>query len=235
MTLPAVVLAVLASGGLDDVKAALERLPADKPVHAELKVTRWQRITGGKEPNETTGGVTFHVSDGKTGPTLHCSVGMLHEKAANIIGATSLMRVHKLLDAAPELKEQLVKAELVSEEGSTWQGRPARLLKVKLGPESFKKDGANGASIQATLGSASVWIAEDGTPLAAEISTDLEAGVLMIKATTHIRIAREYGVVNGRLVVMKDTEETQADAVGHGLQAKQVSELKLDEGETRTP
>src|SRR3954462_15016799 len=92
---------MLAAGGLDDAKAALEKLPAEKPVRGELKVLRWQRVTGGEKPVESSGGVTFHVGDGKNGVSMQCSTGMLAENAGSIIGTTNLMRVHRLLDAAP--------------------------------------------------------------------------------------------------------------------------------------
>lgn len=221
---------VLAAGGLDETKAALEKLAADKPVQGELKVQRWQRSTGGEKPIESSGGVTFHVSDGKSGVSMRCAPGMLNEKAGGIIGMTNLVRVHKLLDAAPELNKQLEKAELVSDGPAKLGERAVRLLRLKVSDDAFKKDGAQ-FSVQATLAEASLWVAEDGTPLASELSADLEAGMLMIKAKTHTRIQREYAVVKGRLVVAKETEETQVDAMGHLVQTKQVSELGVEESD----
>jgi hypothetical protein len=145
------------------------------------------------------------------------------------------MRVHHLLDAKGELSKQLERATVLSEEAAEWKGQKARLLKFKADLEDFN-NGSKGAakagvSVEVTNGHASLWIDENGVPLASDLSGDLEAGVLMLKMKNRGRVQREYAVVGNRLVVVAETEETDTDAVGHGLQMKQTSELKLDPAE----
>jgi hypothetical protein len=223
---------VLAAGGLDDAKAALQKLEAPKAVRGELKVMRWQRVSGGDKPVESSAGVTFHVSESGSGVSMQCTQGMLSDKAQTIVGTTTLMRVHKLLDAKGELLKQLEHATVLSEEATTWKGQSCRQLKFKADLDELQGGRAAakaGVSVDVSNGSASLWIDESGVPLASELGGDIEAGVMMLKMKNHGRVQREYAVVGNRLVVTHESEETDTDAVGHGLQVRQTTELKVDE------
>jgi len=213
---------ILTASGLDDARAALAKLDA-KPVRGEMKVMRWQRAAG----KETSAGVTFFVSDGPKGVALQAAPGMLHEKAAGIVSTTTLMRVHHLLDARAELLHQLERAELISEENVTWKERPARLLKLKVEAEELKKVPSQ-VSVSLSGSVANLWIDASGLPLAGELGGDVEAGVLMIKVKTHSKVTREYGLVGGRLVVTRESDENDANGAGQQLQVRQSTELKLE-------
>jgi hypothetical protein len=231
---------VLAAGGLDDAKAALTKLEAPKAVRGELKVMRWQRVSGGDKPAESSAGVTFHVSESGSGVSMQCTQGMLSDKAQNIVGTTTLMRVHKLLDARAELLKQLEHAQVLSEEAATWKGQSCRHLKFKAdlealqGEKGEKAIAKSGVSVDLSNGTAGLWIDENGVPLASELGGDIEAGVMMLKMKNHSHVQREYAVVGNRLVVTHESEETDTDAVGHGLQVKQTTELTVSD-ETRSP
>lgn len=219
---------------LKDLRAALSGSSSTGTLSAKLTVTRWQRASGDKTPTEASGGATFHIADGPSGVTVSCSPAILSHKPPSVPAqneqslvpllalAAHLTRVHSLLNHGPELLEVLEKAEVLEEKEVTWHDQPARALKLKLAFEL--PDSGFKADVTSTL---SLLIDADGLPLASDRVTEIKAGLLMIRIKNQIRVQREYARREGRVVIVKETEETSGSGMGRQLQTKQDTALEL--------
>jgi hypothetical protein len=139
-----------------------------------------------------------------------------HEALSTLIGAASAVRISNAMNYAPVFLKSLEDAQLKSERADTWQGRPARQLELALVEPNPDEEHVK---IKESTHTAQVWIAPDGTPLAARITHKRRASVMIIIGFE--QVAKEdflFGVIGNRLVVLKRDE--QGTAAGLGTQAE---------------
>lgn len=138
------------------------------------------------------------------------------------LGAT---QVYDYLDAGSELLRQLETATLVGEQEERWHERPARLLTLKLEPPLSDEDRKVIKEIDAT---ARVWVAPDGTPLAAASTLRLKGRVMVMIGFEHTEQEQFTFVRAGdRLVVTSHQRETADNGGGQHQRTKTTATLQL--------
>jgi len=183
--------AIAAADGLTDLRATLGRLPGTTPVHGTLDVTSTSRSNEDDKPFDGKASVGFEI--GESGLHIIYPRAMLAqatqearaeardpEKSTPVRSGASHVRplhVAELLDGAAPLGILLESAQLVQIKPANLGGRPARLLSFKLVPKLSKSESKHVKKIDSVL---SVWVAEDGTPLAAEQTVSVKASFLLI-------------------------------------------------------
>ena len=216
---------IAAADGLTDLRAALGRLTATTPIHGTLDVTSTSRSNEEDKPNEGKASVGFEIGDG--GLHIVYPRGMLAqatqearaeardpERATPVRNGASHIRplhVAELLDGAAALSILLESAQLTQMKPATFGGRPARLLLFKVIHKMSKTDSKHVKKVDASL---SVWIGDDGTPLAAEESTSVKASFLLISFEVEQKEGWNYVRNGDRLVATRHEENNKSDGLG---------------------
>lgn len=119
------------------------------------------------------------------------------------------------LNAAGLLLRTLATAELTGEKAEAWQGKPARLLTLKLNPPLSEKDRKYIKEVSVT---GKIWIGEDGWPLAAEQVLDVKGrALLVISFAQHEKQEFRFARVGERLVAIYHLKESEHSGGGeHG-------------------
>jgi hypothetical protein len=177
--------------GLTDLRAALGRLAATTPLHGTLDVTSTSKSNDEDKANEGKASVGFEIGEGGLHivyprPMLALATQEARAEARDPERATPVrtgashirpLHVAELLDGAAPLGILLESAQLLQMKPATFGGRPARLLLFKVIPKMSKADSKHVKKVDDSL---SVWLGDDGTPLAAEQSMSAKASFLLI-------------------------------------------------------
>lgn len=200
---------LLQADGLADLKAALSALPQTAKVRIQLEEES-RETEGGKDQLERRsrqveagpGGlriladsrqpsapgqqkVTPGEADGALQAALHPTVGLLHD---------------------------LARARVLEEVAGTWEGRPARRLKValELGLDQEARSHLKRAQREATL-----WLGPDGLPYAMTERVELQIRVLLVASVrTQVDIQRRFLRTQDRLLVAEERSSVQGSALG---------------------
>ncbi len=224
---------------LSDLKAALIRLTAQDPVKAKVELQISSRNGDADKPAEQ-GAATAQAEAGPDGLRILFSRDEIRAAAQELqskntdppspvrraLGALSAARVQDYLDGAPALLRLLDGAELTGEKADTWQGRPARLLSLKLNPRMSERDRKRIKELDAA---AQIWVGRDGVPLAAESHVMTRGRALLVisfesSTTEEFRFAR----VGDRLVVIRHVRENSGSAGGENGSQKTVAILTVE-------
>src|SRR3954447_25509774 len=203
--------ALAAADGLTDLRATLSRLPATTPVHGTLDVTSTSRSNEDDKADDGKATVGFEV--GESGLHIIYPRAMLAqatqearaeardpEKSTPVRSGASHVRplhVAELLDGAAPLSILLESAQFVQMKPANLGGRAARLLSFKLVPKLSKSESKHVKKIESAL---SVWLANDGTPLAAEQTISIKASFLLISFEADQKFHWTYARAGDRLV-----------------------------------
>ena len=231
--------AIAAADGLTDLRAILGRLPATTPVHGTLDVTSTSRSNEDDKADDGKASVGFEI--GESGLHIIYPRAMLAqatqearaeardpEKSTPVRSGTSHVRpihVAELLDGASALSILLESAQFVQAKPANLGGRPARLLSFKLFPKMSKSESKHVKKIESAL---SVWVAEDGTPLAAEESTSIKASFLLISFEADQKNNWTYGRSGDRLVVTRYESNDKSDGLGQHSTSRTVETVRLE-------
>lgn len=135
------------------------------------------------------------------------------------------VKLQDYLDAGAELLRRLACAKLLSEKEDRWQDQPARLLTFTLEPPLSEEDKKVVKEID---GTARVWLAADGTPLAAESSLRLKGRVVMVIGFEHSQKEQfTFARTGNRLVVTSHQLETIDDGGGQHAQSETNVTIRL--------
>lgn len=138
----------------------------------------------------------------------------------------SVSRLTHYLNAAPQLMEALKDAEVISERPDVWQGFPARVVAFRLNPKLSDKDRKYIKELDAT---ATLWLAPDGTPVAADRSVRVKGRAMLVigfesSETEHYEFIR----LGDRLVVTQHIHEARGSGAGESSQRRSVARLTID-------
>jgi hypothetical protein len=217
--------AVAAADGLTDLRTALGRLAATTPVHGTLEVASTSRSNEEDKANEGKASVGFEIGDG--GLHVVYPRAMLTqaaqearaeardpERSTPVRSGVSHVRplhVADLLDGAAALSVILESAQFIQTKPANLGGRPARLLSFKIVPKLSKSDSKH---VKKADGALSVWVGDDGTPLAAERSTSVKASLLLISMEFDQKQSWTYTRNGDRLVVTRYEANDKTDGLG---------------------
>ena len=234
MTLP------MMASGLDDLRVALNRLPGTEPVKASLDHSFWRQIIDDKKPVISQGHVSAQVEENSQGlrilwarPTLQQAAKELNIQERDPDRATPTRTALKNVDAldvgetlnhAEALLRDLTQAQLQEERAETWQGRPAKVLLLKLAPkipESQRK------YMKELKVDGKVWIGPDGLPLAFTSVVAYRGSRLFITFEGGNSQDLQFVRVGNRLVVTRAINEEHNAGFGASSQTKKTTILTL--------
>ncbi len=234
---------LLQADTLTDLKALLIRLNGQEPVKVSVEYQFWNRQGDDKKPVITEGHARTQVEDGPQGLKMIWSRGVLQSAAQEAkakaldpekktptrraIEGLKALEMSDYLNGAEELLRTLEQAQLIEEKGGeTWQGKPARLLHLKLTPSLSQQDRKYVKEMSAT---AKVWVGADGMPLAAETEVRLKGrAFLVISFEQQQKEAFQFTRNGNRLIVLRHTQESTGSGGGEKGQSKTVTTLTLD-------
>jgi hypothetical protein len=231
--------AIAAADGLTDLRATLGRLPATTPVHGILDVTSTSRSNEDEKADDGKASVGFEI--GESGLHIIYPRAMLAqatqearaeardpEKSTPVRSGTSHVRplhVAELLDGAAALSILLESAQFVQTKPTNLGGRPARLHLFKLSPKMSKSESKHVKKIESAL---SVWVSDDGTPLAAEETMSIKASFLLISFEAEQKHNWTYGRNADRLVATRYEFNEKSDGLGQHSTSRTVETVRLE-------
>lgn len=226
----------LRADGLSDLRAALQRLPATQPVKATVDCQVWNRTVKDKQPKITQGQIQVKVEEGPAGLKLGWDKAELdHVQAATkakdngpkqAMDAVGAEQVESLLDAAKDLMDVLEGGKIQEDRMDAWEGRPARLLTVKLDLPS-DMDASDRKHLKSYNHVVKIWMAPDGTPLGLSGQEDYKASFFFIGWEQHTKESRTFARAGNRLVTTHDESETNGSGAGQQVQMKTLISAKF--------
>ena len=227
--------APLRADGLADLRAALQRLPATQAVKAAADCQSWSRNGKGDKAKVVQGRAQARVEDGPAGLKLGWDKAELDRVEAaskakdkgprQAMETLNAEKAKDLLDAAQELMGDLDEASVQEDRMDAWQGRPARLLVMKLDAKDMDEDDRKHLkSFSRTL---KVWMDGQGAPLAASEQLDMKLSVLFIGVEMHHADTRAFARSGDRLITVHEESQDSGSGAGQSGEQKTVIDLKL--------
>ncbi len=230
----------LPAHGLDDLRAALQKVQGGEPVKAALEHSFWRQTMDDKKPIVSQGKITAQVEDGPQGFRVTWGRPILQQAFKEMAAQerepektsptrTALRNVDPLetaesLNHAEALLRDLAQAQVQEEKAEAWQGRPAKLLVLKLTPkipESQKK------YLKELKVDAKVWVGADGLPLAFSSSVAYKGSRMFISFEGGNTQERQFTRVGNRLIVTRATSEEHNAGFGASSQTKKTTTLTV--------
>jgi hypothetical protein len=220
--------ALLSADGLADVRATLQKLQSDQPLRARVEIKT--RRLGGESDKQKQSQVisSLIVESGPQGLTLSWSPEQIMQsrkaawtQAANPDAPRSDLATLKvlaagdalnLLDAADPLRRGLEKAVLQEDKRDTYEGKPVRLLVIRVGLGLDEEERKALKSSEAIL---KLWLDGDGVPLAMERDIQARFSKFLIGFRVHEHETREFQRAGGRLVVTRASKDSSGSGLGH--------------------
>jgi hypothetical protein len=184
----------LAADPVSGVRAALGRLTAREPVRATLELQHSVATEGKFDNDKYAGKVSVELEGSAKGlhiiipPTLldQLSREQMAEARNPALNTPSVRALQKLdpvdtsdaLDFAPTLLRLLDGGKVVSDAAGTWQGKPARVLVVRV---SDRLDADDAKRVKVAENKLTLWLGADLIPLAAEHLFSAKFSVLLFK------------------------------------------------------
>ena len=231
----------LSADATGDLKAALLRQRGHDPIRAAVHLSEWQRTVEDKQPREQSAQAEFQVAEGPAGFNLTLTPSTLERIRAEtrkplpkskkdqkglrpvtaLVSSFGPLDAADLVNSAESLLALLEGAELKEDRLDASQGPSGRLLGFLLPTEEESKLGAKAK----TTGYLKVWLGAEGRPIASLRTQGFEGGFMWIKAKVEQRTARRYTQEAGRLVVLEETQENNAEGAGEQAQTKRTLKL----------
>ena len=232
--------ALLFADGLADVRATLQKLQSDQPLRARVEINT-RRLGGESDKQKQSQAISsLIVESGPQGLTLSWSPEQIKQsrkaawtQTANpdapksdlaTLKALAAGEALNLLDAADPLRRGLEKAVLQEERRDTYQGKPVRLLviKVDLGLDEEERKALK--SSEALL---KLWLDGEGVPLAMERDIQARFSKFLIGFRVHEHETREFQRAGGRLVVTRASKDSSGSGFGHSDESHTTTTVTL--------
>jgi len=233
---------LLRADGLGDLRSALARLNGREAIRATVEYRFWSRQGDDKKPVITEGRATSLVEEGPQGlrmswsrPVIQAAVEEARAQAKDPEKPASTRRaieglkavdVCDYLDGADELLRTLEGAQQLEEKSEPWQGKPAKLLLIKLAPRLSRRDQKYVKELEAT---AKIWVGADGLPLGAETRMHMKGrALLVITFEQQSRGTFQFLRSGNRLVVVHHTQESSGSGGGEQGSTRSSVDLRLE-------
>ena len=229
----ALVLALpLSAEPLTDVRAALAKLTAREPIRATYEVQR-SVVSEGRFDNDKVngkavvelegGGGDFRVVLPKT--TLDQVSRELQARSQNVelstptVSALSQLdpvETSNAIDYAPVLARMLHGARVVSDAQSTFQGKPARAVVLRLEDRIEKEDAGK---VKVSENRLTLWLGPENVPVGAEHVMNVKFSVIIFKGESKQKKSWYFTQIADRLVRVRH-ESTESNS-GMGQKANE--------------
>lgn len=231
---------LLRANALDALRARLAGLDGTQPVRAVVEYAFTSRE--GDAATEERGKASVVAEEGPTGLSLFWAKRVLATASAeleaharnpeirtptrHILQTLDAERVYDYFHAAQRLQRGLEGAQLVSDAGTLFEGRPARLLTVRLKPKLNVHDRKYVKQADFTE---RIWTDATGVPLAADMKLIVRGrALLVITFETSERERYWFMVTGGRLLVTRQERESSGSGGGERNLRSSVTNLTYE-------
>ncbi len=232
---------LLRADGLGDLRATLARLGGQAPIKAMATYQFWSSQGKPSKPVITQGQASCSVEEGPQGlqmdwgrPLLQVAAREASAQARDpeqkaptrkAIAGLQPLDLWDGLNGAAALSHTLEGAQELDEKAADWEGKPARLLELKLNPGLSRQDRKYVKDMQAT---AKVWIGPDGTPLAAQTTTRMKGrAFLVISFEQQSQDDYTFERLGQRLVVLRHTAASSGSGAGQQGASRTITTLQV--------
>lgn len=229
--------AVVRADALSDLKLALAAVQTDSPLGATVAFES-SRLQPDGEPGDRRM-LALTIADGPDGFRVGWPRDVLIEAMSHAteqpeggagrrsrreaVGSLGAMDLFEYVNAAGPLSEVLGYAELVGEAPDTWKGRPARRLALKLNPPFGAQERKY---IKELTAEATLWLDEDGWPLAAERRLRVKGRAFLVITFEQSESENyEFARIAGRLVTVRHEKTSQGSGGGESGGRHSVTQL----------
>ena len=223
---------------LTDLRTTLAGLHATTPVRGSFDVTTTSK-SDEDEPTEMGKAIVGFEANGDGLRVLYSKSALATanaESRANNIDPekqsptrTALnqfrsLHLAELVDAAASLAVSLEEAQFVSQKQVSFRGRPTRLITLKITPKFSKREKKHMKKFDMTM---SVWVGDDGVPLAAERTTSWKASILLLSIERDEKQSWQYTRAADRLVTTRFEERAKSKGLGQNRDSSVTEVLTL--------
>jgi hypothetical protein len=230
----------LSANGLDDLRAVLGKLRGTESVKASLEHTFWKQIIDSKKPVVSQGQVSAQVEANSQGLRILWSNATLQQAAKELdiqerepnhatptrtaLKNVDALEVGESLSHADALLRDLTQAEIQEEKTEAWQGRPVKVLVLKLLP---KIPDAQRKYMKELKVDGKVWLGPDGIPLAFSSRVAYKGSRLLITFEGGIAQELQFARVGNRLVVTRAVSDEHNAGFGASTQTKKTMTITV--------
>jgi hypothetical protein len=231
----------LRADALSDLKAAISQLKGTEAIKGTIRLDRTSSTGEGDEAKNEQAQVTFPFSDGQQGLTMIYPPGLLdraevEEQAqsanpelttplGNTLRTIDPLDISEALDIAPALRRLFDRSTLVSATPTTRDGRAARLIVLRVNPRLSKAQAKRVKKMEMTL---RVTAGEDNVPLAAEMSSQVKASILLMTIEQKESSSWTFARRGDRLVAVRSQEEQSGSGLGQKASSKTITTVSLE-------
>ncbi len=225
----------LRADGLADLKAALKGLPAQQPIKASVDCQVWNRTGKGKTPKIVQGRVQAKIEAGPAGLKLGWDKAELDRIQAatkakdhgpeQAMAALKAEKAEALLDSAKDLLSDLEDAKVQEDRADAFQGKPARLLVLKL--EDNDMDEEDRKHLKTFSHILKIWMGADRVPLGLQDQLDLKGSFFLISFEVHNKATRTFARIGDRLLTTHEESLGNGSGAGQNSEDKKVMDLKI--------
>jgi hypothetical protein len=230
----------LAAEPLTDLRAVLGKLTAREPIHATYEVQR-SVISEGKFDNDKVNGkAVVELESGGGDFRLIIPRPLLDqiareqearaldiEKKSPTVSALSQLDpvdTSTAIDFAPTLLRMLHGAKVVSDTQSTFQGKPARALVLRLEDRIEKEEKGR---LKITENRLTLWLGPDLVPVGAEHLFNARVSVLLLKFETKQKKSWYLTQVADHLVRVRHESSSNSSGMGQKANEMMVATVKV--------
>jgi hypothetical protein len=229
----------LSADPVSDVRAALGRLTARDPIRATYEYQR-SVDSGGRFGSEKFSGKAIVELEGDANGFRTAFGRALLEQleqeqsakrrdpklktpTVNTLREVNAVETAQALDFAPVLTRMLQGAKVTSDAAGTWQGRPARVLVLRLVDE--KADGIGKVTVLDNK--LTLWLGADLVPQAAEHVEMMRFSIFIIKGEAKQKKSWHFARVGDRLVQVRHDATQNASGLGQKQNETVVALLRV--------
>ena len=237
----ALVLAVpLAADPLGDVRAALGKLTAAQPIRATYELQQ-SVANAGKFDNDAFNGKAVVELEGDGGAfrivfpqTLLDQISREQEArtqdvnrktpTVSALGQINPVDTANAIDFAPTLLRMLHGAKVVSDAPSTFQGKPARAMVLRLADRVEKEDAGK---VKISENRLTLWLGADLVPVGAEHLLNAKFSFLIFKGESKQKKSWYFAQVADRLVRVRHESTESGSGMGQKSNESVVATVKV--------
>lgn len=230
----------LAADPIGDVRAALDRLTAREPIRATYELQQSVKSEGKFDNDKFNGKVAVEVEGDASGVRIIFPRPLLdtldREQSARArnpnLDAPTVSAIREVdpvgtaeaIDFAPSLARLLDGGKLVSDTTSTWQGKPARALVVRV---TDRLDSEDAGKVKILENKLTLWLGTDLVPLAAEHLSHAKFSILFLKAESKDKKSWHLARVGDRLVCVRWERNQTSSGMGQKGNESIIATLRV--------
>jgi hypothetical protein len=235
--------ALLQADAFADLKANLAKLKGGEPVKASLEVQFWRQVIEDKKPTISQGKANAQVEDGPQGVRIGWSRNLLQQVQAeakaqamdpeksvptrSAMDSVGPVAVSEYLNYAEALLREFDRsqAKVQEERQDNWNGKPARLLVLKVEP---KIPASQKKYIKELNMDARLWMGTDGLPLAYATSFKFKGSRFFISFEGSQSETLHFVRTGNRLLAAQVSSENLNSGMGQQNHRKSSSTLTVN-------